>query len=362
MKKNLLFGAFIAVAVVALTACGGSSRMTKATSERVDLGQSVRILPSIASLEVRSGRVSATCGSAELENLNQEEYKQLVVAKALETVDGDILVAPQFSTTKDAKGKVNSISVTGYSANVKSFRTLTEADVLEEIIPAEQKQSNARVAYNTMTVAEVEYAGRKSLTLTPAELAGKKEADALKMAKERLLRQEKMDVLFNVQYKTTINNGAITNFTLTAFPGKYVNYRTTTLEELGALKPSKRPVVCFETMTADVQPVNARIQLKFGSSDPNAKESDLKATARAAALKKYNADFILNETFYFDYQEKVITHVTICGTPAVYANFRPMKQGDVLDLKLIPISNESAIGGGEPVGFLQMIKNLFKKK
>ena len=90
----------------------------------------------------------------------------------------------------------------------------------------------------------------------------------------------------------------------------------------------------------------------------------MKETARAAALKKYNADFLLNETFYFDYQEKVITHVTICGTPAVYANFRPLVEGEVVDVRLLPLKGEgapreeqSAVGS-----ILDIFGGLFKRK
>ena len=108
-------------------------------------------------------------------------------------------------------------------------------------------------------------------------------------------------------------------------------------------------------MTADVVPVANRIQLKSPNDDAKAKESDLKAAIRAAVLEKYNADFILNEQFYVDYQNKIITRVTICGTPAIYANFRELKEGDVIDYELI---NPSKSSQGGAFSFL----NLFKKK
>lgn len=364
MRKHLILGVAIAAVALMFTACGGSSRMTKATSTRVDLAKSVRCIPTLATLDVRATRVTATAYANELESLNAEEQKQAVVAKALATVNGDVMLAPQFSTAKGPDGKMTSITVTGYSASIKSFRPMTEADF--EFNPdAELLQARTpdRVALNTLTVAEMEYSAKKSVALTPVELVGKNEESALKLAKEKMLRQEKMDVLFGEQYTVTINNGAVSAFTLTAFPGKYATYRKTNKREMLAVKPSAKPAVFYQTIAADIQTVAPRAQLKFGTGNTQATESELKETARAAALKKFNADFMLNETFYFDYQDKVITHVTICGTPAVYANFRPLQKDELVDAKLVPFSGEGAAGVGEaPAGLFDSLKNLFKKK
>ncbi len=363
MKKHLILGVVIASVSLLLTACGGSSHLTKATSTRVDLERSVRVIPSIASLDVRATRVTATAYATELEGLNAEQQKQAVVAKALATANGDVMLAPQFTTTKDADGKLASLAVTGYSATIKSFRPMTEADVeineKEELL---QKHPADKMAMNTMTVADVEFAGKKSFSLSPVDLVGKNEEAALKLAKEKMLRQEKMDVLYGVQYTTTIDNGAISAFTITAFPGKYVNYRKTTLREQLLLKPSTKATVRYQTIAADIQTVAQRVQLKFGTGNAQAKESELKETARAAALKKYNADFLLNETFYFDYQEKVVTHVTICGTPAVYANFRPLQKDEVVDVKMAPFSGSGAAAEDQPKGLFGSFLDLFKKK
>ena len=82
--------------------------------------------------------------------------------------------------------------------------------------------------------------------------------------------------------------------------------------------------------------------------------------ARAAALQKYNADFLLNETFYFDYQDKIITYVTICGTPAVYANFRPLQKDEVADIELVPIEGDVQVV--QRKSLLDSILGIFKKK
>jgi len=363
MKKNVIYGVMIATVALMFTACGGSSRITKATSDRLDLAKTVRCIPTLASLDVNANRVTATAYANELESLNAEEQKQAVVAKALAPVNGDVLLAPQFSTAKGPDGKMTSITVIGYSATIKSFRPMTENDVVidEKLLAAAAQPTPNRMAMNTMTVAEIEWAPKKSIALTPVELVGKNEASALKLAKEKMLRQEKMDVLFHEEYNITINNGTVSSFTLTAFPGKYVNYRKTTKREQFALKPSTVPVVNYQAIAADIKTVAPRAQLKFGTGNAAAKEAELKETARAAALKKYNCDFLLNETFYFDYQDKVITHVTICGTPAVYANFRPLVEGEIVDVKLAPFAGEG-IEDEQPKGLLDSIFGLFKKK
>lgn len=357
MKKNYLSGVLIAVIAMIFTACGGSSRMAKSTSTRVDLATSVRFIPSIANLEVQPTHVTATANASELESLKAEDMKQTLVAKALATVNGDLMLAPRFTTEKGADGKMISMSVTGYAAFITSFRPMTEEDVSAEGDKEyAQAHPSDKLALNTMTVADVEYTTKKSITLAPADLVGKNEEAALKLAKERMLRQEKMDVLYGIQYSMKNENGTMTSFTMTAFPGKYVNYRQTTLQEQKILQPGTNPVVKFKTIAADIQPVAARLQKKYGTNNTQAKESELKETARNTVLSQNKADFLLNETFYFDRADKVITHITICGTPAIYANFRPLKENEVVDVKLVPIAGDEE---EKPKSFFDL---LFKKK
>ena len=172
MKKNVFYGVMIATVALMFTACGGSSRITKATSDRLDLAKTVRCIPTLASLDVNANRVTATAYANELESLNAEEQKQAVVAKALAPVNGDVLLAPQFSTAKGPDGKMTSITVIGYSATIKSFRPMTENDVVidEKLLAAAAQPTPNRMAMNTMTVAEIEWAPKKSIALTPVQL------------------------------------------------------------------------------------------------------------------------------------------------------------------------------------------------
>lgn len=395
-KKVFPIIATIAVASFA-TSCGSSSytptvtnyRMTQSTSTRVDLAHSVRIIPSIANLKVHPNHVTATAQARELEQLTEEQAKQTVVSKALATVDGDIMLAPRFVIERGDDGNMTSISVTGYAAMISSFRPMKESDVVynDSLLNLLTYRPSA-IALNTMTVADVEYGAKTSTSLSPSELTGKDQIAALELAKKNLLREAKADVLFAEQYTFSLNNNVLTSFTLTAFPGKYVNYRQTTLREQLILKPTEEAVVHYQrTIAADIKPVAQRIQLKFGTGNAGGKESELKEMARSAALQMHNADLLLNETFYFDYmehvsvinniatKENIITHVTICGTPAIYTNFHTLKDNEVVDVQFAPIVDNTAQDNAadntatdskpseqKPAGLVNSLLNIFKKK
>lgn len=359
MKKSIF--ACIAIALV-LAGCSSSYKLS--TSTRTDLARSVRYVPTLANLTVQPQRVTATCTAAELESLKGDQARQTVVAKALATVNADVLIAPRFTTQKGEDGKMQSMTVVGYAATFASFRPITTADApFLQTKEVTQNKVTSQMATNTLTVAEIEYGAKQTLTLTPAELAGLDEAKALKAAKEKLLRQEKADFLYETHYSTAVEKGfmktSVGTFTMTAFPAKYVNYRPVKKDEVELLNLSPKPVVYYN-LTADIVPVAGRIQLKTPNTDANAKEYDLKEALRAAVLQKYNADFLLNEYFYVDRQDKVITRVTICGTPAVYANFRPLKEGDVIDFRLVGPNGKD--GGDEPKSFWEALFGGLKKK
>ena len=365
MKKYLLSTIVFVAAALILASCGGSTKMTVATSTAVDLARSIRYIPTLANVQVQSTKVTATMTATELAGLNAEQRKQAVVAKAVASAKADVLVVPQFTTKKDAEGKLASMTVIGYPAKITSFRPLSTNDspFLKQV-EAKQDKVSGRMVVNTMTVAEMEYGPKKTLTLSPSDigLAGQTEKKVLAYAKQKMLRQEKADVLYEPQYTATIVDGNVSTFTLTAFPGRYAKYRTISTSEMERLNVGPKPSVLYNT-TADIKAVSSRIQFKFAMNNATAKESEVKETARATVLAKYKADFLLNETFYFDYADKVITHVTICGTPAVYTNWRPLKAGDIVDTRIMGLNGAPAEAEEEkPKSILDMILGLFKKK
>ena len=365
MKKHLILCATIVVVASLLTACGGgSTRVVVSTSTRADLSRSVRYTPTLANLDVRAERVTATCIASELEGLKGEAAKQAVVAKAVAEANADILIAARFTTEKTSDGKLSTMTVTGYPATITGFRSLAAADApFSATTEIKQNLITTRMAVNTMTLADVAYGSKQSVTLTLAELGSKNEKQAVEAAKEKMLRDLKVDFLYEVQYKAVIDGSQVSSITLTAFPAKYVNYRKATKAEMEALSPEAKPVVYYN-LAADIQAVGKRIQAKVNNTDAAAKESELKEQAREAALAKYNADFLLNEQFYVDRQDKVITRITICGTPAVYTNFRPLTTDDVVDFRIMSADgNELEMGEeAEEQGIMGAFMKLFKKK
>ena len=354
MRKHL----FLCMAI-AFMAAGCSSSYKLSTSTQVPLARTVYYTPTLANLSVAPARATATCTVLELQSLKEPQQRETVVAKALAATNADVLIAPRFMVNKGTDGKMESLTVVGYPATFISFRTLNAADksFLDEK-PIKQNRALTRMATNTQTVADVEIGAKKELKLEAGELFGLNEATAYKAAQEKMLRQENADLLYQPHYTAAVQTGlfkaAVKSFAMTAFPMKYVNYRPATKDEIEQLNLSKKPVIYYN-LTADIVPVAGRIQLKSPNEDVTAKEADLKQAIRAAVLEKYNADFILNEQFYVDYQNKIVTRITICGTPAVYANFRELSDGDVIDRELVDPDGE-----GQTKGF--SFFDLFKKK
>jgi hypothetical protein len=331
MKKNL----FVCIALaMLLTGCNSAYKF--ATSNRAGLGHGVCYIPTLANLQVTPTHVTASMTAAEMKGLSEEKCKQTVVAKALETQNADVMVSPYFYYERGEDGKVANLIVIGYPATITSFRSLTSKD-----IPAENKSTdeelkwksvNGEAAVNSLTIAEVQIDPKKQLTMNSAELVGMNEEKALAKAKETMLIQENADFLYEVQYKITSSESGLSMLTMTAFPARYHKYRATTTNEVLSLRPGKKPVVMFSTIIADVKQTGERIKKSYRVACHSKEEA--KEMARYTALQKYNADFLLNETFYYEYDSsnKMITRVIICGTPAIYSNFRIWKPGDVLEL------------------------------
>lgn len=353
MKKSL----FLCIAMAMLLA-GCNSSYKFASSNRENLKRNICYIPTLVNLQVSSTHVSATLTAMEMEGLNDERSKQTVVARALATVNADVMVAPYFYYEKGRDGKVVTLTVIGYPATIKSSRSVTTKDILvEEKMEEKETMVNlgkGKAACNTLTIAEVELDSKKSLTLTSVELIGMNEDKALKTAREKMLLQENADFLYEEQYQAAYSSG-LSSFTLTAFPARYVKYRSTTHNEVRDLQASKKPVVTYATMAADVKPVSNRVKLTYKTAFTNRKDAE--EYARYNAYGKYNADFILNEQFYYEYDAagKMITNITICGTPGVYTNFHVQKSSDVLELpwKENTIISTSVFGG---------MLNIFQKK
>ena len=96
MKKYLLSTIVFVAAALILASCGGSTKMTVATSTAVDLARSIRYIPTLANVQVQSTKVTATMTATELAGLNAEQRKQAVVAKAVASAKADVFTAISF--------------------------------------------------------------------------------------------------------------------------------------------------------------------------------------------------------------------------------------------------------------------------
>lgn len=355
MKRKILMCMIVALGLVG---CNSSYQLS--TSHRVNLSHKVLYTPTLANVQVESTRVSATLSASQVAGLSDEQAKQSVVAAALSTAAkqngscADILVVPRFVTARE-NGKMVSITVSGYPASFTSFRPMTKADAVFAETLAETKKVESRLVVNSLIIADVQIDAKKVLNLTGEELTGKSESQALAFAKKKMIRLENADFLYEPQHSVSVAKG-LEKFSLSAFPAKYVNYRKATTADMSSLMPTEQPVVYYNTI-ADIQAQTMK-QLRTYSNSNNVNQKELKEKARNEFLNEFNADIILNEQVFFDYAGKVLTSITITGTPASYGNFRPISGNDVVDgSKSTPQDSDS----DKPTGFAAILR-LFQKK
>ena len=356
MKKLLLFATIVAIF---FGSCAKTSYQF-ATSDQVDLGKTVLVTPTVASLNVATTRVTAELSGNKLVGLNLNMAKESVGALALKQANADVLVAPRFETVY-TDGKLSKIIVIGYPATYKAFRTMRSNEPIFalSVISAEDNTNKAPISkiVNNKLVADLEIGKKETLTLSATECSGLNEKKALEVAKQKMLRNTNADELVEPQYEVTNENGTIKSFTLTAYVATYKNYRSATKEEYKTA--STKPRLVFNTV-ADLKAISGKIKSACGSTEiVNLSVAQMKDKVRVKALNENKADVILNESFYFAYAAdgKTITAVEISGTPANYVNFHEYTTNDVIEDSATE-ATEAATATQSPLGF---ILNLFKK-
>jgi hypothetical protein len=121
MKNQFLFLALIVLS--GLTSC--SSFKSSTTKSMGIYGAGIIQKPVLVDLDVKGTRVTGMANG--LTNKNLEMVKQDAVADALKKADADILVEPKFETAI-RNGHI-SVTVTGFPATYKNFRSITAEDV-----------------------------------------------------------------------------------------------------------------------------------------------------------------------------------------------------------------------------------------
>lgn len=318
--------------------------------------------PTLVSLDVTPTHVTAELSGDAITGLKLDLAKQTVAANAVKAANADILVAPRF-IPRYTEGKLSAVTVIGYPAKITGFRPLTAADeaFVQKDAPVRPNVSKQAVIANT-TVADLKVLEKQTIALTEAEMAGMNEKKALAYAQQKMRRDFNADLLLDEQYEYDIESGmfksAMYKFVFTAYPAHYTNYRSMTKEEQLAVRPENKATVYYN-IVADTQQKTEKVQKTYTASELGSTDAgQLRTLAREKVLTEYDADIVLDEYFYYDYTDKVITSITICGTPAAYQNFHELTAQDVVSLNASGDNTEEA----EPVGFWQSILNLFKKK
>jgi hypothetical protein len=132
MKKIIIFSCLLAAVV--LSSCSKKT-YSYAEARTVEPTQSVTVVPVVAELEVSAERITyAERLSVKVKSLSKLELQALVekekvqiISNAASAHDADLLVAPVVSVQTDVKSNLI-ISVTGYPAKYKNYRSATKED------------------------------------------------------------------------------------------------------------------------------------------------------------------------------------------------------------------------------------------
>lgn len=126
MKARILVLAFVAMVLVSCNA-------TKTVSTARYLDPDTQEM--VADLEVTNDKVSGEykCNVKKNAHINEQELKDNAVYNALQPVNADVLVAPQYRVVKEVHGKrcVYTVTVNGYSAFYRNFRPIEKECVTD---------------------------------------------------------------------------------------------------------------------------------------------------------------------------------------------------------------------------------------
>jgi len=124
MKPKSFFS--VAIVAVLLSSCSVASKSKTSTVKTMDIiNGGVYTKPLLADLEVKEAKVTAVAKGT-LTKDGIDFVKNLAVANALKSTNGDILVEPKYDV--ETFGDDITVTVTGFPANYKNFRQLRAED------------------------------------------------------------------------------------------------------------------------------------------------------------------------------------------------------------------------------------------
>jgi hypothetical protein len=152
--KIIAVSAAIIGGTIMFSSCGTFKKPISTTGEtkwRDVYGVGVVHIPTVADLDVQSEKVQGTFSGKAVKNkeskkldFNEEACKNLAVINALEKSGADILIEPRF--TVDKVGAAIMVTVTGYPATYKNFRSMTPKDTsLLQVVPTRFGMGKAEV-------------------------------------------------------------------------------------------------------------------------------------------------------------------------------------------------------------------------
>lgn len=120
MKKFICFAALVGLM------CSCSKQAYKTHSARtIGVPAKVESFVNVADLDVSDQKQKGECSD---KMLTKKQKEQNAIAAALQTTGSDILVEPQFTYDYNKKGKLTRVTVWGYPARYRNFRSTGGAD------------------------------------------------------------------------------------------------------------------------------------------------------------------------------------------------------------------------------------------
>jgi hypothetical protein len=173
MTNKLILSITFFSLILFLNSCS-STKYSYSSIKTVDVGSSGIIQkPLVVDLDVKAQKVSGNASTSN-SNLTEEEVKRIALADALQKANADILVEPRYEVNiEDGNMRV---SVTGWPANYKNFRNVTNEDLpllkigssqtietsnsKPSILPKSKVNGKTILAVSSLTILAIVVAGK----------------------------------------------------------------------------------------------------------------------------------------------------------------------------------------------------------
>ena len=169
MKTKRLNWVLISLSILTFFSCS-TIRTTVSTKSISTNNQTLIQAPLVAELNVESmKKVEAEKNLTRKERkiYKDEEIEKIVITQALEANDADVMIEPRFTEKHNRRGRLLSMSVTGYAAQYDNFRTYEAKDsiLLDAIYGRERSIARVYDGFSTPSVGGGGLFGKNPLGL-----------------------------------------------------------------------------------------------------------------------------------------------------------------------------------------------------